>query len=82
MLGAYDLFGGSLAALGDLNGDGVPDLAVGAYGDDDGGSGAGAVYVLFLDASGDAVGANKVSNSHGGLTSAVVVGFAPSSSMR
>ena len=38
-----------MAALGDLDGDGVGDLAVGALGDDDGGSARGAVWVLFLD---------------------------------
>ncbi len=30
-------------------GEGIGDLAVGAYGDDDGGAGRGAVWVLFLD---------------------------------
>ncbi len=44
-----DVFGNGLAVLGDLDGDGVPDLAVGAPLDDDGGGDRGAVYVLFLD---------------------------------
>ncbi|MHC4875262.1 MAG: Ig-like domain-containing protein [Planctomycetota bacterium] len=47
-----DLFGGAVTALGDLNGDGVPDVAVGAYGDDTGGTNRGAVHVLFLNADG------------------------------
>jgi hypothetical protein len=34
--------------LGDLDGDGITDLAVSAYGDDSGGSSRGAIYVLFL----------------------------------
>ena len=38
-----------MAALGDLDGDSVPDLAVGAYLDDDGTNNQGAVYVLFLN---------------------------------
>ena len=44
-----DRFGISVAALGDLDGDGVGDLAVGALLDDDGGRQRGAVWVLFLD---------------------------------
>ncbi len=49
VLGNYDYFGSSVASLDDLDGDSVGDLAVGAYYDDDGGSGRGAVWVLFLD---------------------------------
>jgi hypothetical protein len=44
-----DAFGGATASLGDLDGDGVTDLAVGARFDDDGGPNRGAVWVLFLD---------------------------------
>ncbi len=44
-----DYFGRSVASLGDLDGDGVGDLAAGAWGDDDGGTDRGAVWVLFLD---------------------------------
>ena len=49
ILDNYDHFGSSVASLGDLDGDGVGDLAVGAFGDDDGGTNRGAVWVLFLD---------------------------------
>ncbi len=38
-----------MGSLGDLDGDGVSDLAVGAFADDDGGLNRGAVWVLFLD---------------------------------
>ncbi len=44
-----DWFGKSVASLGDLDGDGVGDLVVGARNDDDGGFDRGAVWVLFLD---------------------------------
>ncbi|MBI1311547.1 hypothetical protein GC176_09595, partial [bacterium] len=47
-LSDLDLFGSSLTSLGDLDGDGVNDLAVGAYQDDEGGKYRGAVHILFL----------------------------------
>src|SRR5687767_2787704 len=49
-----DYFGSSVAALGDLDGNGIEDLAVGATLDDDGvpGSQNGAVWILFLNADG------------------------------
>jgi cysteine-rich repeat protein len=47
-----DYFGADPAAVGDVNGDGVTDLVVGAALDDDGtGDDHGAAYVLFLDAA-------------------------------
>ncbi len=63
-----DWFGGSVAALGDLDGDGVGDLAVGAIADDDGGSAHGAVWVLFLDADGTVKSHQKISSTEGGFT--------------
>ncbi len=48
-LGNSDHFGRSAASLGDLDGDAVGDLAVGAVLDDDGGFNRGAVWILFLD---------------------------------
>ena len=64
-----DQFGSALAALGDLDGDGVPDLAVGANFDGTGGSQRGAVYVLLLNANGSAKQATKIANgTNGGPT--------------
>ena len=50
-LDEQDYFGTAVAAVSDLDGDGVPELAVGAYADDGDGSttSAGAVYVILLD---------------------------------
>jgi len=61
-----DLFGGAAAALGDLNGDGVPDVAVGAYGDDTGGTNRGAVHVLFLNADGTVSSTQLIAHNTGG----------------
>jgi len=63
----FSAFGRSVAALGDLDGDGVVDLAVGASGDDDGVSYAGAVFVLFLATDGKSESAQKISILHGNL---------------
>ncbi len=47
-LSPNDAFGVSVAGLGDVDGDGVPDMAVGAYMDKDFQPGGGAVYILLL----------------------------------
>jgi hypothetical protein len=62
-----DQFGTSLATLGDLNGDGITELAVGSVRDDDGGSDRGAVYVLFLTAQGSVASHQKISALEGNL---------------
>ena len=43
----YDQVGEAVSSAGDVNGDGFDDLIVGAVGNDAGGSGAGAAYVVF-----------------------------------
>jgi hypothetical protein len=62
-----DEFRTSLTALGDLDGDGVTDLAVGASRDDDGEEDAGAVWVLFLNPDGTVKRHQKISDQAGGL---------------
>jgi hypothetical protein len=47
-----DRFGSSCSSLGDLNEDGVPDLAVGSINTDGGGNSRGAVWILFLSNDG------------------------------
>ena len=49
---AFDIAGISVSTAGDINGDGFADLIVGAVGNDDAGSTAGAAYVVFGKASG------------------------------
>lgn len=62
-----DNFGSGVSNIGDLNNDGIPDLAVGAKGDDDGGADKGAVYILFMNAAGGASSFQKISETSGGL---------------
>jgi PKD repeat protein len=62
-----DQFGRAAANLGDLDGDGVIDLAVSSNYDDDGGTNRGAVYILFLNPDGTVKGSQKISSTQGGL---------------
>ncbi|MCP4039377.1 MAG: hypothetical protein GY733_20720 [bacterium] len=71
VLGNADFFGSAVASLGDLDGDGIPDLAVGAPGGDDGGSGRGSVWILFLNASGGVKAEQKISFTSGGFAGAL-----------
>jgi hypothetical protein len=66
-LGNGDSFGVSASSLGDLDGDGVSDLAVGAWNDDDGGLNRGAVWILFLNSDGTVKSEQKISSTSGGL---------------
>jgi VCBS repeat protein/FG-GAP repeat protein len=67
-LGQFDAFGESLAALGDVDGDGIQDLAVSAIGDGDGGARRGAVWILFLNTDGSVRAERKISQTQGGFT--------------
>ncbi len=46
-----DQFGSAVAGIGNLDGKELPDLAVGAPLDDDGGTDKGAVWILFMKQS-------------------------------
>jgi hypothetical protein len=61
-------FSHSLSGVGDVDGDGVEDLAVGAIFDDDGGLDQGAVWVLFLNTDGTVKAHQKISETEGGFT--------------
>ncbi|MAB80321.1 MAG: hypothetical protein CMJ89_13285 [Planctomycetes bacterium] len=65
---AGDLFGNSISALGDLNGDGIPDIVVGAPNDDDGGINRGAIYIMFLQRDGTVLSSKKFSSRSGSFT--------------
>ncbi|MEW6073616.1 MAG: PKD domain-containing protein [Planctomycetota bacterium] len=67
LLEEEDFFGKGVGSIGDLNGDGVTDIAVGAPGDDDGALNQGAVYVLFLQVDGSIQAVQKISALEGGF---------------
>jgi PKD repeat protein len=63
-----DQFGRGSCVVGDVDLDGVQDLVVGALGDDDGDSNAGAVWVLFMNTNGTVKSRQKISQTRGGFT--------------
>ncbi|MFZ4410960.1 MAG: VCBS domain-containing protein, partial [Paracraurococcus sp.] len=64
---SYDDAGGSVAAAGDVNGDGLADLLVGASLNDATGIDFGAAYVVFGKAGGTAVNLDAVALGTGGF---------------
>ncbi|MBE9098777.1 hypothetical protein [Vacuolonema iberomarrocanum] len=67
---AGDFFGGSVAGAGDINGDGIDDVIIGASGaDPDGNSSAGSSYVVFgrrdADHSGPTPGDDNLTGTNG-----------------
>lgn len=52
---------------GDINGDGIIDLVIGARSDDDGATDAGAVYIVFLNSDGTVQSNQKISMLEGGF---------------
>ena len=65
VLDSDDWFGYAVEDIGDLNGDGVHDIAVGVIKDDDGGFNRGAIYIMFLNADGSINDYQKISNTSG-----------------
>lgn len=67
----YDQFGRSAAVIGDLDLDGVPDLAVGILGDDDNNSNPdtnyGGLWILFMNRDGTVKAHSKITRSISGL---------------
>ena len=70
---SQDGFGSSLASLGDIDGDGLTDLAVGAPRESNGGGYyAGAVHLLFLDTDGSVKSNAKIADGTSGLAAGTV----------
>jgi len=61
IISGSDVFGLSLGGLGDIDGDGIPDMGVHSRYDDDGATDAGALYILFMKGDGTAKGYQKIS---------------------
>lgn len=68
------LFGSSVGALGDLDNDALPDLIVGAFGDNEAGTGTGAAWTLLMNADGTVKSHVKINGLHGGLVGPVTAG--------
>ena len=58
-----DRFGNAVANMGDIDGNGVNDLAVGARLDDEGGSSSGAVHILFMNSDGSVDSTIEINSS-------------------
>lgn len=58
----------SLANIGDLDGDGVVDIATGNYLDGDGGAWKGSIYILFMNSNGTVKKFQKISQLSGGFS--------------
>ncbi len=59
---------------GDINGDGIIDIVVGARSDDDGATDAGAVYILFMNSDGTVQSNQKISMLEGDFSETLNAG--------
>ncbi len=69
-----DYFGRSVSQIGDLDGDGITDIAACAYWDDDGGTNKGAVWILFMNRNGTVKSHQKISDTEGNFTGTLDIG--------
>ena len=65
---SFDSFGDALSAIGDLDGDGLSELAVGAPQTGDGGFERGAVWILFPYPDGTVRAHQKIGSTDGGFS--------------
>lgn len=73
-LGSGDRFARDHDVIGDVNGDGIIDLVIGARSDDDGAVDAGAVYILFMKNDGSVLSNQKISMLEGGFNETLTEG--------
>lgn len=69
-----DRFSRDHDVIGDVNGDGILDLIVGARSDDDGAIDAGAAYILFMNTDGTVQFNQKISMLEGNFTETLLEG--------
>lgn len=67
ILSTSEGFSERVANIGDLNGDGVSDIACASAGDPDGGDRNGAVFILFMNNDGTVNKKQKISKNNGNL---------------
>ncbi len=70
-----DRFGAALTAPGDVDGDGIPDLAVGAPSDPAFSADPGAAWLLFLNTDGSVREGRRITAGSGGLTLSASASF-------
>ncbi len=65
---------GTPEGIGDVNGDGIDDLAVGAFSDSTAGEGVGAVHVLLMAADGTVADATRITRGEAGFGGSLLDG--------
>lgn len=73
-LDAGDRFSRDHDVIGDVNGDGILDIIIGARSDDDGETDAGAAYIVFMNNDGTVQDNQKISMLEGGFNETLVSG--------
>ena len=66
-----DYWGVGMAGIGDLDKDGIPDMAIGSREDDDGGPNRGAIWIFYMNRNGTIKAQQKVSSLYGNFTGAL-----------